>query len=485
MSDSNRTQLALIRESQRGVMPATPAFSVIRTTGTPSLGQTPNTVTSNEIRADRQISDLILVGIEVGGSIEAELSYSSHDLLIEGALQSTFSVNPTITNSAADTEITDVVDTTDTFEVASNGTDFVVNALVKTENFTNDANNLIFAVTASTATTVVGPTLALVDETAPPQGAQLRMIGFEGPAGDIDAVANGLSSGVIDFTTFGLLPGDWVKIGGTGAVNRFLDANLNEWARIESVATNLIIFDQLPPSWTTETGTALNIRVFVGERIRNGTTTHSYAVEQQFQDHSPVTYSTTLGQTVDTLTLTAESQSIVTTSYALIGQTGTIDDAGGEAGATYINPTTTSVLNSSSNVGNIREGGAQITGPNFVLSASMELANNLRAQNAVGYISNIGIGSGSFNVTGSLNTYFGNKTLIKKVIDNERTSLDLRFNDADNHSLIFDMPRLKFSSGAPDVAGGNADVTAELGYQAFRHETLGYTLQIQRFHYYE
>ena len=485
MSDANRTQLGVIRESVSNQTPSNPAFQVIRTTGTPGLGLTPNTVVSAEIRADRQIPDLILVGIEIGGSVESELSFESHDLLAEGALQSLYSTKPTVINTAADTEITAVTDATDTFTVDTGlGTPFVAGMLIRTTGFTNSNNNLIFRVASSTSTTIVGSSLTLTDEAAPPSAATIRVIGFEGASADIDATATGLSSTALDFTTLGLAVGDWVKIGGTGATFRFVTAANNGWARISSISANALDFDVLPTGWSTETGTGLQIRVFTGEHLRNGTTLHSYTIEQQFQDHSPVTYNRTRGQSVDTLSYSIEAQSIVTASYGFIGRSGEINETA-ISGATSVSPTTTAVLNSSSNVGSIREGGTEITGPNYVLSATIEIANNLRAQNAVGFISNIGVGSGQFGVTGTLSTYFNNDDLVQKVINNERTSFDMRFTDSDDHALIVDLPRMKFSSGSPEVSGANTDVTAEIGFQAFRHETLGYTMQLQRFHYFE
>ena len=46
--------------------------------------------------------------------------------------------------------------------------------------------------------------------------------------------------------------------------------------------------------------------------------------------------------------------------------------------------------------------------------------------------------------------------------------------------MIFDLPRIKFSGGAPDVPGKNADVTIPGTYQAILDAALGYTMSAQR-----
>ncbi|MCK5550313.1 MAG: hypothetical protein KAI41_07260, partial [Hyphomicrobiaceae bacterium] len=48
---------------------------------------------SEEIRSDRQTSDLILVGGEAGGDTNFELSFGAFDLLIESIMMSLYSVN--------------------------------------------------------------------------------------------------------------------------------------------------------------------------------------------------------------------------------------------------------------------------------------------------------------------------------------------------------------------------------------------------------
>jgi hypothetical protein len=97
---------------------------------------------------------------------------------------------------------------------------------------------------------------------------------------------------------------------------------------------------------------------------------------------------------------------IATYTKTYLGKTGSITSARA-TGATDVAAPTFGVLNTSSNVGRIGFNGSAITGPNFVMSASFNINNNLRAQKAIGALGAIGVGNGEFTVTGKLQTYFG------------------------------------------------------------------------------
>ena len=88
------------------------------------------------------------------------------------------------------------------------------------------------------------------------------------------------------------------------------------------------------------------------------------------------------------------------------------------------------MLNTSSNVGRVGFIGASITGPNFVISASFSVNNNLRAQKAIGAMGAIGIGNGEFAVTGKLQTYFGDASVYNQILNNTLTSFDMRLGAA-------------------------------------------------------
>ncbi|MGE0722822.1 MAG: phage tail tube protein [Alphaproteobacteria bacterium] len=491
MSDTNRVAVRIVEESTFGTTPATPAFEELRVTeANPSFQ--PNTVTSNEIRSDRQVTDLILVGAEAGGPLGLEVSHGALDTLIEGAMFSDWSNKAMRYNATSDSSITDVIASSDTFEVVSAGGTFVEGDLVYTTGFTNSGNNGLFrAESGTSATEVVVPSSpGLTNESAPPAGARIRKVGFQGATGDIEATTSGgnaLISTSLGLNTLGLVAGEWLYVGGAAAGNKFGTAANTGWVRIaaDGIAANRLDLDIVPSGWATDDGSTKAIQVFCGDLIRNGVAEHSYSIEREFSDHSPVTYEYLRGMEVGTLVLAAESESIMTANATFMGKDAVMQDSARFSGATTVAAPTGDVLNTSSNVGRIAEAGSVVSGPNYPQTVTINLENNLRRRTAIGTLGAVSMGAGEFSVTGSIGTYFGNKTLAQKVIDNTATSFDMVVGRADGvkPALVIDLPRMKYSAGSPQVPGKNQDVMVDLQFQAYRHPDLGYTLAIQRHHY--
>lgn len=89
MSDSSSTQLYYRPEGTWGEDPtvASPLLPLreLRFTNE-SLNFSAQTAVSEEIRSDRQVSDIIRTGVETGGDVGVELSFGAFDDLFEGAL---------------------------------------------------------------------------------------------------------------------------------------------------------------------------------------------------------------------------------------------------------------------------------------------------------------------------------------------------------------------------------------------------------------
>jgi hypothetical protein len=110
LQSTNRVKLSKVREATFGVTPTSPVFKTIRETSS-GLNANPKTVITNEIRSDRQVTDLILVGQDAGGDVGGELAFAVSDDDLEEALQGTWSNDPSIINTGARTiPISDVHD---------------------------------------------------------------------------------------------------------------------------------------------------------------------------------------------------------------------------------------------------------------------------------------------------------------------------------------------------------------------------------------
>lgn len=481
MSDSNRLQLARVTEVTIGTTPNTPSMTKVRVTGE-NLVYDISTVQSEEIRPDRLIPDLIQVGGRVTGGFNFELSYGAFDEEIESAMFSTWQNMPVIVNSAPDTEITQVTDSSDTFTVASGGASFKAGHLIRTSGFTNAANNGLFRVASSTGTTVVvGGTPTLTDEAAPPAGARIKVIGFRGVSGDITATSGGLGSTTLDFTTLGLTVGQWVKIGGSTAGEQFATAALNDFARITAISATALTLDNKPSGWTTDSGTSKTITVYVGDYIRVGTTKKAFSYEKVILSQGTPYYITHKGCIVNRMNLSFTAQRVLTGSFDFLGFT-----AAGSTSAQDASPDAApqnDVLSASANVGRIADAGSVVASPNYIQEATVQLNNNLREQSAIGSLGLVGHGVGTAEITGSLKAYFGDKTLLEKYLNGTATSLNLRVGKS-GKAQIHTFPNVKFSAANANAAGRNQDVEQNINFAALADTTTGTSYQIDRFEEY-
>lgn len=496
LQSTNRTRLSRVRENSYGVIPTTPAFTRVRQTSS-GLNANPQTIQSDEIEPDRQVTDLILVGLSAQGPIGGELSFYAHDDDLEEAMQGTWDVQPYIINLVADTQISNV--STTTLTVATGGTfegdDFVTGHLIKTSNFDTEANNRLTRVSSSTSTTIVCPAASFTAESAPPVDAEVRVVGFAGATADLVAtvtLGNALTSTLLDFTTLGLVAGMWVRIGSSVTDTSFATAANNSWCRIAfgGISANRLDFDIVPSGWSADAGTGKAIRVFTGDFLKNASTKRSVTFERQYLDHSPTTYEYFKGQMLNVFNMAMEAKAIVKLTKNYIGsdaQLGAAEDNSTPttrvSGATDVEAPTYDVFNTTAHFGLIMVGGSVVSGPNFIMRSSFNINNNLRQQPAMGVLGSVGVGNGEFGVTGDLTTYFGSAAVYAQVLSNGVSSFStlVADDDGDQAGYMFDVPRIKFSAGAPSVEGKNADVMINGTYQGIKHPDLGYTMSVTRF----
>ncbi len=498
MSDTNRVGLRFFRSSQRTApIPAGPFnLEQLRFTGTPGLAFVPTTIVSAEIRPDRQISDLILVGAEAGGDTGIELSYAAFDELITGAMFNLYTNTESKTGTG---EITAFGVGTVTVDV---GGDFIVGQIIRLQKLlTGDIGDGIFeisgiAVNVLTADPLPGTaTIALDGTETADADTNLEVTGFVAQAtGAISLVVTGsdavftFPAGALDDamgTGVPLAIGAWVKFA------EFATAANNLWNRVREIdlAADTITVDS-QTGMVTDAAAGELVQAFYGSRVENGAqaiAAHQFAVERRFEDHSPETRELFLGMAINNFNITLAPQAIAVGSLTWFGFNSGVSDDSPLYADLYANlPVDIAaeqfdVYNTSNDIGRLGRGVDAIdaAGVNFVLEATIEINNNLRRQPAVGVFGASGLGVGELSVTGTLSTYFDNDEILQIILTNAETSLDLITQGGDGRSMIFDLPRIKFSGGAPDVPGKNADVTIPGTYQAILSPTFGYTISTQ------
>jgi len=477
MADSSSLRIIRGRESSLGVIPVTPNARAMRVTGE-TLKFALDNVESEEIRSDGQVTDVIKVMSRANGSLPFELSYGAFDSEIELAMLNTWVKIAEIENSAADTEITDAGTTTDTYAVASGGAAFKAGHLCRASGFTTAANNKLFKVASSTATTVVGSSLSLTAEVAPPKGAKLKVVGFQGASGDITATASGLGSTSLDFTTLGLSVGQWIKIGGSATGDKFATAVLNGFARITAIAATALTLDNRPTGWTTDAGSGKTLQVWVGDYIRQGSQKLSNFYETAPLSQDTPQYSLYKGMMCNSLSLNLESSAIVTGSIDFLGFSEEISTSSVDGTAPAA--PTADVMTAAVNTGRVYEAGAAIAGANYNRSISFSINNNLREQPHLFRDTIGGIGIGTRNVTGSLMTYFGDSTIYNKYVNNTATSLNFVL-PQDGQAYVTTFPKVKLTDADKNASARSQDIMANFSFTALHDPVTLTQVQFDKF----
>jgi len=485
--DSNRSRVSIVRETSLGVLPATPRMRPVRTTGE-SLAYAPTFFTPDEIRADRMNADPAQIGLNNRGGINYELSYP-HNLqalseLTLNAMYSPWALTPEWDDNevagsvgAISTNVITVTDLSGSGGFA--GTAVKANHLLRSSGWATGANNGVFKVASSTATSI---TLSGLTNEGASNNVRLKVVGFEGNSGDITATATGLGSTALNFTTLGLVVGQWVKIGdASNAIFGFANAANNGWARITGISATALTLDNLPSGWATDAGTGKTIRVFFGDVIKNGTTRASHSVERSFLGQTVPTHILHLGMVASRWTESMTSGRAITGSYELMGlsaSSGTTPN-----GNSYDTPGTHGVMTANVSVGRIGEAGALLSSPNWARRLDWSLDNNLRGIEALGTVGFVEMGVGEAAVTGTIETYFGSNALYTKLLAGTPSNLSARI-ARNNQAVVRTFPRVTFTDGSPNAGGKNQDVTLPLAWTASADTATSCVLQTDRLEYF-
>lgn len=115
-----------------------------------------------------------------------------------------------------------------------------------------------------------------------------------------------------------------------------------------------------------------------------------------------------------------------------------------------------------------------------IKSMSMELNNNLRGQEAVGYLGYIGIALGRLEITGNIELYFENASEYQTFLDNDDFKFSFVVQDVDGNSYKFIFPRVKYEEGTILSGGLDQDLMVTGKWRALADEFTDCMIEIER-----
>jgi hypothetical protein len=430
---TNRSPQGYVRKAVAsvGVKPVNPAWrnmlnSDFGIKATPSRGRT------KDRRADGQAGGTFLTDLQNSGPVNTELKFKHLDDFLEAALKGAWANQAYIEVVTLDTEISDVAATTLT--VASGGTNFKTGHLTRTLGFPTAANNKSARVSSSTATSIVYPGATFTAEAGQiPVGASVRVIGIQGASGDLVATVTGgnaLTSTALDFTTLGngVQSGAWVYVGGAAAGDAFATAGCKGWARIakNGVAAQRLSFDIVPSGWAADPGSGKTVKVFTGDFLKNGTTVYAFDWEGQQQDTASPIYEYFYDDILNTFELKLTGGKEIDVAMDFIGNLADPPATVRYTGSTDVAAPTYGTMTATSNVGDLAEGGVSLMGGvNCMPAGSIKISNNVSRDPVVGPLGSCAINIGELMVSGSLDSYLADATILAKGINDTLSAFTL------------------------------------------------------------
>lgn len=345
----------------------------------------------------------------------------------------------------------------------------------------DDANDGLKTV-ASVSDNVITVNENLTTDASPASTATMTTVGFEGASGDIDVDASGtlptLTSTTLDFTTLGLIPGEWIYIGGDASDERFTntDASSNEvnngFARIYSVAANVLTLDKTTYTMTTEASTSETIRLWFGRVLKNEADSslqyrRTYQLERTLgapdtDEPSEVQAEYLEGWTPNELTFNFSTADKVT-----VDLTGVAIDVDTVTGPTSLKsgsrPDLVSgdAFNTSNDIARLKLSVLdRDTGSNpsalfaFLTEFSVSINNNVTPNKAISVLGAFDVTAGQFNVEGSMEAYFADVTAVSSIRNNDDITLDfamVKGSTGSKAGVLVDVPLITLGDGRLSV----------------------------------
>lgn len=494
--DSNLTGLSFAEEASLRTLPGTPKWFGLEPNSYSDFGGQLATVARNPINPTRQRKKGTVTDLDASGGFNQDLTISNMTRLMQGFCFADAREKPTTAPLNADAvAITGVTTAADTYAAASGLGGFRVSALVLASGFGQSANNGLKNVVSRTAGTLV-VSQNLVDEPAPPAAAKLVEVGLQLGAATSAIALNGdlvrLTDSATDFTTLGLLRGEWLFVGGDGATNRFTN-NAPGFARISAITAGYLEFDKVGWTPAAEAGTGKSIHIFWGTVIRNEPAAadivrRTYQVERTLGEDNDGTMSEYLIAAVPnelTFNIPTADKITVDMSFVALDNEQRTGLQGVKAG-TRIPAQGEDALNTSNDFNRIKLASVSLTDATpadlfaYASDLTLTINNNVQALKAIGTLGGFETSAGTFEVGGQFEVYFADVTAVQAVRNNADVTLDFAIVKA-SQGMLFDIPLISLGDGRLNI---EQDQPIKLPLENNAAESpFGYTLLVQQFPY--
>ena len=487
--DSNVTGLAFAEEvlGTPKTLPGTPVWYPVEPNSYGEFGAQTKTTKREVINASRQKRKGAVTGLDVAAGINIDFTSKVPYIMMQGFMFADWRAKDTLVPTAVSATV---------YTVPAGGASFLVGDLIFAEGYNVPGNNgLKLLATAGTGTTVTAP--GLVIEASPPAGSSITRVGRQGAAGDYTiTVVNGraqLNTTAGNFSTLGVIPGEWIWLGGDTAITQFATITVNGWYRIFSVANLALVFDRWPGDANgapvADAGATKTIQMFLGHCIKNEASPalQKFRTYQFERSLSGTRYQYELGCGANTLKVNVKTNDKVTLDLSYVALDEDLTQVAAKSGTRMPLPAET-VFNAETSFSRIRllgaDGQTPVTG--IMTDLTLTIDNGIEPLDGItNSLGSVDLKSGDFTVSGNIEAYLSSLAAVAAVKANPDCSID--FGMVENVGVnatgwLFDVPLLMLGDGRLKLEK-DKPIKLPVNLDAAGHATLNHTLLAMRYAY--
>lgn len=533
--DSNQSSLSYALESSLEVLPGTPVWYPLEPNSYNSFGGDTKTTMRQPITATRQRSKGTVTDVDVKAGFTTDVTQDNLTRLLQGFFFAYAHEKPkTLPVSGLAPVQIPVTGVTSAGFTAASGLGWPVGSIVLSKGFSNAGNDSLWRATAAaagllTVSPYVGGSAgsALVVEAAPPAAATLESVGFA-LSGDVLLYGPGStfagatviqpflsSAATIDFTTLGLLIGEWIYLGdvddlltdtgvteynfiGTGTVRN------RGFCRIAAIAAHQLTFDLAIGSatWTLGTGsggscpigTGEHVSMYFGTVIRNEPlpanivrTTYSLQRYLGVGANNNPNLEYISGAIPSEIAFTIPSNNKLSADLSFVGMS-TAQEYQSALPGTYVPLVAGAApFNTSQDVFALL---LYIVNPlvaqqaplfGYATEEKLTLNNNIKPNKAIGVVGAFEGNTGMLDVSGTVSCYFDDIAAQQAVSNNANVGLTNIFSGR-GAGFILDMPELTLALPGLKVEQ-DKPIMADVSHNASVGTTGGYTMLYNKFNF--
>lgn len=487
--DSNVSELAYAVEESLKKLPEKAVWITLEPNSYSDFGGQLTTLVRNPINSSRQNSKGVVTDLEASGGFNTDLTQTNLQDFMQGFMFANLRTKDELPIPAVD-------GTNNDYEPADDGDEYKAGDLIFAKGFDSPANNGLKVVTGTpAASSVVVTDTNLV--TATDQTGIISRVGWQfGDAEvNIDIGSQPLPrlvrvSGTKNFTEFGLIPGEWVFIGGDATTHDFATAANNGFKRVRQVGETFIEFDKSTTTMAAETGTGLSIRIFFGRVLKNElgsrVVRRTYQLERKIgamdtDNLDQIQSEYLVGAVPNEFTLNVPTAEKITADLSFVAldneqRSGATKPKDGDRPALV----EADAFNTSSDVARIKLATVSSTEENpsalfaFLTELTLVINNNVSTNKAVGVLGAFDATAGQFTVSGSVTAYFADVAAVAAVRNNTDITIDIHLVKA-NQGISIDYPLLALGDGRLNVEA-DQPITLPLTLEAARGRKVDPTL---------